>query len=141
MVTSVQSRRRVQSIEVGFRVLRVLRMADGMLPLREIAARAQMPPSKAHLYLVSFIRENMVHQDTGTGFYGFGSFAIQLGLSAVRQVPVVSSAAPFLTQLRDQTGCAIYLSLWGDRGPCIVSKADGNQQGAFTLRLGSILPM
>ena len=40
MADTEQSRRRVQSIEVGFRVLRVLRMAEGPLPLREIAARA-----------------------------------------------------------------------------------------------------
>ena len=43
MADTEQSRRRVQSIEVGFRVLRVLRMAEGPLPLREIAARASMP--------------------------------------------------------------------------------------------------
>lgn len=141
MADSGQSRRRVQSIEVGFRVLRVLRMADGLLPLREIAQRAGMPPSKVHLYLVSFIRENMAYQDAETGFYGLGSFAIQLGLAAVRRVTVVSAAADLLSELRDKTDCAIYLSLWGDRGPCIVSRVDGHQQGAFTLRLGSILPV
>ena len=141
MAESGQSRRRVQSIEVGFRVLRVLRMADGLLPLREIAQRAGMPPSKVHLYLVGFIRENMAYQDAETGFYGLGSFAIQLGLAAVRQTTVVSATADLLPELRDQTDCAVYLSLWGDRGPCIVSRADGHQQGAFTLRLGSILPV
>ncbi len=136
-----QSRRRVQSIEVGFRVLRVLRMAEGPLPLREIAARADMPPSKVHLYLVSFVRENMAYQDPGTGHYGLGSFAIQLGLAAIRQLDVVGLAADILTDLRDRTDCAIYLSLWGDQGPCIVGKADGGLQGAFAVRLGYILPL
>jgi len=136
-----QSRRRVQSIEVGFRVLRVLRMAEGPLPLREIAGRAGMPPSKVHLYLVSFVRENMAYQDPKTGHYGLGSFAIQLGLAAIRQLDVVELAADVLTGLRDQTDCAIYLSLWGDRGPCIVAKADGALQGAFSVRLGYILPL
>lgn len=112
-----------------------------MLPLREIAMRAQMPPSKVHLYLVSFIRENMAYQDAVTGYYGLGSFAVQLGLAAVRQVDVVSAAAQVLPMVRDETDCAIYLSLWGDSGPCIVAKADGNQQGAFALRLGYILPV
>jgi DNA-binding IclR family transcriptional regulator len=136
-----QSRRRVQSIEVGFRVLRVLRMAEGPLPLREIAARASMPPSKVHLYLVSFVRENMAYQDLQNGHYGLGSFAIQLGLAAIRQLDVVGLAADTLTDLRDKTDCAIYLSLWGDRGPCIVAKADGTLQGAFLIRLGYILPV
>ncbi len=136
-----QSQRRVQSIEVGFRVLRVLRMAEGPLPLREIAARAEMPPSKVHLYLVSFVRENMAYQDVSTGHYGLGSFAIQLGLAAIRQLDVVSLATDLLAGVRDQTDCAVYLSLWGDQGPCIVSKADGGLQGAFTVRLGYILPL
>lgn len=140
-VAAAQSKRRVQSIEVGFRVLRVLRMAEGPLPLREIAARADMPPSKVHLYLVSFVRENMAYQDLKTGHYGLGSFAIQLGLAAVRQLDVVSLAADMLNELRDQSDCAIYLSLWGDQGPCIVSKADGSLQGAFAVRLGFILPL
>ncbi len=136
-----QSRRRVQSIEVGFRVLRVLRMAEGALPLREIAARAGMPSSKVHLYLVSFVRENMAYQDPETGHYGLGSFAIQLGLAAIRQLDVVDIAQEVMTELRDKTDCAIYLSLWGDRGPCIVAKADGQLQGAFQIRLGYILPL
>lgn len=135
------SQRRVQSIEVGFRVLRVLLTADGALPLRIIAARAEMPPSKAHLYLVSFVREKMVYQDINTGHYGLGNFAIQLGLAAIRQLDVVELAADILTQLRDETDCAVYLSLWGDQGPCIVSKADGTLQGAFSIRLGYVLPL
>lgn len=141
MAEAEDSRRRVQSIEVGFRVLRVLRTAEGPLPLREIAARAGMPPSKAHLYLVSFVRENMAYQEAHNGHYGLGSFAIQLGLAAIRQLDVVTLAADTLTELRDQTDCAIYLSLWGDRGPCIVAKADGTLQGAFSVRLGYILPL
>lgn len=141
MADAEQSRRRVQSIEVGFRVLRVLRMAEGSLPLREIAARAGMPPSKVHLYLVSFVRENMAYQDLQTGHYGLGSFAIQLGLAAIRQLDVVTLASETMSELRDKTDCAIYLSLWGDRGPCIVAKADGALQGAFLIRLGYILPL
>jgi len=139
--TEEVSRRRVQSIEVGFRVLRVLRNAEGPLPLREIALRAAMPPSKVHLYLVSFVREDMAYQDVENGYYGLGSFAIQLGLAAIGQLDVVTLAAEPLTQLRDSTNCAIYLSLWGDQGPCIVAKADGTLQGAFSVRLGYILPL
>jgi len=136
-----RSRRRVQSIEVGFRVLRVLRMAEGPLPLREIAARAEMPPSKVHLYLVSFMREDMAYQDPATGHYGLGRFAIQLGLAAIRQLDVVNLAGDVLADLRDRTDCAVYLSLWGDQGPCIALKADGELQGAFAVRLGYILPL
>ena len=135
------SQRRIQSIEVGFKVIRAMESADGPMPLRDIAAAAGMPPSKAHLYLVSFIREGLVRQDPHSGHYGLGSFAIQLGHSAIRQVDIVDLAREELSALQQETGFAAYLSLWGNRGPGIVSKVDGYKQGSLAVRLGYVLPL
>lgn len=135
------AQRRIQSIEVGFRVIRAMEAADEPLPLRDIAAAARMPASKAHLYLVSFIREGLVRQDPETGRYGLGSFAIQLGHSALRQLDIVDLSREELTRLREETGFAVYLSLWGNRGPGIVSKLDGRRQGSLSVRLGYVLPL
>jgi DNA-binding IclR family transcriptional regulator len=132
--------RRVQSIEVGFRVVRALQAAAGPQPLRAIAAAAQMPASKAHLYLVSFVREGMAYQDPATGYYGLGRFAIDLGLAAIRQLDVVDLAREELRRLRGETDCAAYVSVWGERGPGIVAKVDGTHQGAFAIQLGHVLP-
>ncbi len=135
------SQRRIQSIEVGFQVIRAMESADGPLPLRDVAAIAGMPPSKVHLYLVSFIREGLVRQDPHTGHYGLGSFAIQLGHSAIRQLDVVSLSRDELVSLQEATSFATYLSVWGNRGPGIVSKVDGQRQGSLTVRLGYVLPL
>lgn len=135
------TQRRIQSIEVGFQVIRAMEAANGPLPLRDIAAAAGMPPSKAHLYLVSFVKEGIAFQDPVTGHYGFGQFAIQLGLSAIRQLDVVAFAREELAALQQATGFATYLSLWGDRGPGIVSKVDGERQGSLAVRLGYVLPL
>lgn len=135
------TQRRIQSIEVGFQVLRAMEAAEGSLPLRDIAATAGMPASKAHLYLVSFVREGVAFQDPETGYYGLGRFAIQLGLSAIRQLDVVELGREELTRVQQATGLAAYLSLWGDRGPGIVSKVDGQRQGSLAVRLGYVLPL
>lgn len=135
------TQRRIQSIEVGFQVIRAMEAADGALPLRDIAAAAGMPPSKVHLYLVSFVREGVAYQDPATGHYGLGRFAIQLGLSAIRQLDVVELAREELSNLQQASGFACYLSLWGDRGPGIVSKVDGQRQGSLAVRLGYVLPL
>ncbi|SMF58162.1 transcriptional regulator, IclR family [Xaviernesmea oryzae] len=135
------TQRRIQSIEVGFQVIRAMEAANGPLPLRDIAAAAGMPPSKAHLYLVSFVKEGVAFQDPVTGHYGLGRFAIQLGLSAIRQLDVVELAREELASLQRATGFATYLSLWGDRGPGIVSKVDGARQGSLAVRLGYVLPL
>lgn len=139
--TGDQNRRRIRSIEVGFRLIKAMLMAERPLPLRDLAAEAEMAPSKAHLYLASFVREGMAMQDPETGHYGLGPFAIRLGLSAIRQLSIVDEARPFLLNLSDQTGCGAYLSLLSARGPSIVSKSDGFRNGALSVRLGYVLPI
>lgn len=138
---SLSQKRRVQSIEVGFRVIRVLQRAHEPMALRDIAKAADMPASKAHLYLTSFMREGLVAQSAQSARYSLGPYATELGLSAIRQLSVVEAANPEMAELTAQTGCATYLSVFTEYGPAIVSKVDGNRQGAFTVRLGHVLPM
>lgn len=136
-----RARRRIGSIEVGFRVIRALLAAQRATPLRDIAAAAGMPPSKAHLYLASFVREGMAYQDPETGHYGLGPFAVRLGLSALRQLSIVDEARGYLRQLSERTGCAAYLSILGETGPAIVAKDDGIRHGALSVQLGYVLPL
>lgn len=134
-------KRRIQSVEVGFRIIRALEAAEGLLPLKEVAARAGMPASKAYLYLSSYAREGLVQQDEATGHYGLGPFAAQLGLAALRQSDVINLARDELVELRNVTHSAAYLSIWGNRGPSIAVKLDGPRQGSLTIRLGYVLPL
>jgi DNA-binding IclR family transcriptional regulator len=136
-----KQKRRIQSIEVGFRVVRALQAAQEPMALREIAKATEMPPSKVHLYLASFLREGLVSQDPETGFYGLGDFAVELGLSAIRQLSVVERAKSEMDTLTTRTGCTTYLSLFTERGATIVAKVDGRLQGAFSLKLGHTLPI
>ena len=68
--------RRIGAIEVGFRLVRVLEAADGPLPLKDLSERAGMPPSKAYAYVASFVHEGLIEQDSVTGRYGLGPFAM-----------------------------------------------------------------
>ena len=79
-------KRHIQSIEIGFRLIRVLADAGSKLPLKTLSARADMPPGKAHLYLVSFMRIGLVVQDAITMHYGLGPYALQLGVAALQQI-------------------------------------------------------
>lgn len=136
-----RQKRRIQSIEVGFRVIRALQAAQEPQALRDIAKATSMPPSKVHLYLVSFMREGLAAQDPETGHYSLGDFAVELGLSAIRRLSIVDSSKAEMNALTSKTGCATYLTLFTERGPAIVSRVDGRRQGAFSVRLGFVLPM
>src|SRR5258706_15244982 len=111
----------IQSIDVGFRLLKALEIAGSQLPLKTLAAAAGMPSAKAYPYLVSFGRVGVVRQNPRTGHYGLGPFAIQLGLSSLAQLNVVDLAREEFPVLRDATGCGVYASVWGARGPTIVA--------------------
>jgi DNA-binding IclR family transcriptional regulator len=136
-----QEPRRIKSIEVGFRILRVLEQAEKKLPLRDIAARVGMPASNAYLYLMSFVHEGMAEQDPDTSHYGLGPMAIQLGGAALRQSSLIDRAKDILTQLRNETRNSVFLSVWGNRGPTIVFKIDGDEYGPMGVRVGHVLPL
>ena len=59
----MKERAGIQSVEVGFGLLQVLGEAQGPLMLRDLARAANMSAAKAHRYLVSFQRLQLVAQD------------------------------------------------------------------------------
>lgn len=133
--------RRIQSIEVGFRLIHVLETAGGKLPLSKIAELAGMPPSKAHLYMVSFVQIGLVEQDPATMRYGLGPYALQLGSAAMRQIDVAQVSKDALDSLQTATGQLVFLSVWGNRGPVIISKVDATVEVLVSVRVGHVLPL
>lgn len=134
-------RRGIQSIEVGFALIRELSKAPGKVPLKTLAAAAGMSPSKAHLYLVSFIRLGLVVQDAITARYGLGPAAIQLGVAAINQLNVVDVANKHLEAVLEATGASVSLSIWGNRGPTIIFRLDGRLPVPMSVRIGFVLPL
>jgi DNA-binding IclR family transcriptional regulator len=131
----------IQSIDVGFRLLKALEIAGAAMPLKTLAAAAGMTSAKAYPYLVSFVRTGVARQDPATGHYGLGPFATQLGLSALGQNNVIDLAREEFLALRETTGCGVYVSVWAARGPTIMSALDGIYQGSLAIRIGHVLPM
>lgn len=134
-------RRGIQSIEVGFTLIRELSKAPGKLALKALAANAGMSPSKAHLYLISFMRLGLVVQDPVTARYGLGPAAIQLGIAAINQLNVVDAAREHLEAALEKTGASISLSIWGNRGPTIIFRLDGQLPVPMSVRVGFVLPI
>lgn len=135
-------RRGIQSIETGFNILEVLRAAGGPIPLRTIAARCEMPVANVHNYLVSFQNVGVVVQESDTGFYGLGHYAIKLGTAALQQFDVHKVARPAMAELGAETGHSVFLGVWGNKGPTIVYRVECAQRPPlWELRVGSVLPL
>lgn len=110
----------VQSIEIGMQVLRALAGGERAMMLKDIAAAASMPASKAHRYLVSLIRAGMVEQDRETSLYDLGPLALHVGLAAIDRLDRVQQGLNAIAELRDQVGETTALSVWSENGPIIV---------------------
>jgi len=130
--------RGVQSIEVGGRLLAVMVESGRPMMLRDIAGGADVTPAQAHAYLVSFRKLGMVEQDTATGRYQLGSFALQLGLARMRAFNPLRFAGEAAVQLSAELGLMVTLTVWGSFGPTIVQVHEAADQVHVNLRAGAV---
>ena len=120
MSEELEGKHGVQSLEVGMGILRAMANGQRSMMLKDIAAAADMPASKAHRYLVSLIRAGLVDQDPMTSRYDLGSFALNLGLVALDRLDRVRLGLNVITELRDEINQTTALAVWAEQGPVIV---------------------
>ncbi len=137
----MKERAGIQSVEVGFALLQVLSQAPGPLMLRDLAAAAGMSAAKAHRYLVSFQRLQLVVQDAGSTRYDLGPAALKLGLASLSRLDAVKLARERIAPLMEQVGHTLALAVWGNHGPTIVHWEESPQAVTVNLRLGDVMPL
>jgi len=139
---TTSTRRGIQSIETGFRILDVLRRSGRPLQLKEIAEATRLSVANVHYYLVSFQNVGMVRQEADTARYSLGPGALRLGLAALEQFDVFTAARPIMTELAELTGQTVFLGVWGNKGPTIIYRTEGiSSHPLLELRVGSVLPL
>lgn len=137
----MKERAGIQSVEVGFALLDALARAPGPLMLRDLAAAAGMSAAKAHRYLVSFQRLQLVTQDGGNTRYDLGPAALKLGLASLSRLDAVKLARERVASLVESLGHTVALAVWGNRGPTIVHWEESPQAVTVNLRLGDVMPL
>ena len=139
--SSDDGRQGIQSVEIAMTVLLTLEEGGGPMSLTQVASASGMQPSKVHRYLVSLSRVGLVAQSPTSGRYDLGPSLRRLGADALRRMDEVGIASDHLPSLRDRTGHAVNLAVWGDNGPVIVRWDYGAYALPITVRVGSTLPL
>ncbi|MBP6019788.1 MAG: IclR family transcriptional regulator [Burkholderiaceae bacterium] len=134
-------RRSIQSVETGFPLLAALVDAGVPLMLRDLAARANMTSAKAHPYLVSFTRVGLVQQDSSTGQYELGPFALQMGLVSLQRLDSVRIALPLVNQLSSQIGHTLAIAVLGSHGPTMIHITEASYPVHVNMRKGTVMSM
>jgi DNA-binding IclR family transcriptional regulator len=137
----MKERAGIQSVEVGFGLLQALGEAPGPLMLRDLARAANMSAAKAHRYLVSFQRLQLVVQDAASTRYDLGPAALKLGLASLSRLDAVKLARERVTPLMEEIGHTVALAVWGNHGPTIVHWEESPQAVTVNLRLGDVMPL
>ncbi|MBC5782865.1 IclR family transcriptional regulator [Ramlibacter sp. USB13] len=140
-MTAARERAGIQSVEVGFGLLQVLGEAEGPLMLRDLARAANMSAAKAHRYLVSFQRLQLVVQDAATTRYDLGPAALKLGLASLERLDAVKLARERVARLMEEVGHTLALAVWGNHGPTIVHWEESPSAVTVNLRLGDVMPL
>lgn len=134
-------RKGIQSVENAMTVLLTLEEGQGPMTLTQISAASAMSPSKAHRYLVSLGRVGLVSRAKGSGLYDMGPAMRRLGAESLRRMDEAGLASEYLPGLRDRTGHAVNLAVWGDHGPVIVRWDYGSHALPITVRVGATMPL
>ena len=137
----LKERAGIQSVEVGFGLLQVLGEAAGPLMLRDLARAANMSAAKAHRYLVSFQRLQLVVQDAASTRYDLGPAALKLGLASLSRLDAVKLARERVALLMEEIGHSLALAVWGNHGPTIVHWEESPSAVTVNLRLGDVMPL
>ena len=131
----------IQSVEIAGQVLRAIIAAGEPVPLREIAARANIHPSKVHRYLVSLTRTGLVEQDSQRGYYGAGPLTIPLAFTRLRSLDFVALSEPVLAELRDASKETALLAIWSESGPVVLRLYESARPVFLNMRIGSVLSL
>lgn len=136
-----KAQRAIQSVEVGGRLLLALGGHPEAMTLKDLAASAGLPPSRAHPYLVSFGRLGLVQQDAASGRYALGPAALRLGLTALQQCEPVRMAEPVAEALAAESGLAVAVAVWGNFGPTVIRLIDARQPLHVAMRAGTVMSL
>jgi DNA-binding IclR family transcriptional regulator len=134
-----KEKRAVQSVEIGGRLLLVLAQHPSPMTLKDLAAKAGLPASRAHTYLVSFGRLRLIEQDPVTGRYALGAAALQVGLSCLHQLDTLKAATPVAEALALAIDQTVAIAVWANFGPTIVRYIEASQPLHVSMRVGTVM--
>jgi DNA-binding IclR family transcriptional regulator len=122
----------IDSIETGMRLLTALAERRTPQMLKTLAADAEMPPAKAHRYMVSFVRAGYVDREPTSGLYRLGPASLHLGLAALGGTDALELGTQAMCELRDELNQTMAM---------IVRIEEVSQPVTINSRTGTVLPL
>ncbi|MGE7225476.1 IclR family transcriptional regulator [Paenibacillus sp. PDC88] len=113
MRKSLEEAQGIQSVEIGYRILKEIASSEEAPSISELALRCEMSPSKLHYYLVSFCKIGFLNK-SDDGKYSLGLNLAILGLQASGKLDMNKIIEPRLTELSSSVGELTAFAVWAD---------------------------
>lgn len=130
----------IQSVAKSMQLLDILNEASHPLSLAELSARIGLAKSTIHGLLSTMKEYSVVAQDEN-GCYSLGVRLFEYGCSLKSSWRIVEIARPYIDEISQSTGEAIFLSVM-DQGDIITLDHADNRQGlGISAEIGRRLPV
>jgi IclR family acetate operon transcriptional repressor len=130
----------LQSLQTAFRILDELSNAHGPVGLTALAAILGELKPRVYRHLSTMKGLGVVSQEARNGGYSLGGKLFALGEAALEQFDLRFVAAPYLTQLRDQTQQTALLAVPGSGEPIVLSCVEYRNRLSISSRPGNRPP-
>ncbi|WP_181350467.1 IclR family transcriptional regulator [Thalassobacillus sp. CUG 92003] len=134
--------KRVQSLESGFAILKMIAKYQDPITLQALANETGLYKSQLYRYLNSFVHMGVLTRTSeDTPRWSLGPELISLGSAAFDGIDIAREAAPELIKLRNQVNETVALSIWREDGPFFVRVESSNKLMNVGLKTGSYVPL
>lgn len=130
----------IQSLQIGIGILEIIAEQNRPLKFTEIQELTGISKSNLYKYINTFVQSQILHRDSETGSYLFGSKLIKFGLVAADQENVLGRITPYLEMLSKKSNCSVTYSIWTENGPMVIKLYNSNGGFNIGVQVGTILP-
>ena len=107
-----QEKKGIQSIELGFSILKEVSRADKPLTITELSKLCKMPKSQLYRYLISLCKVGALEKDSDLR-YSLGKEMLTMGIFAMKKTDITVKAFPYIKKLNELLNETVALAIWG----------------------------
>lgn len=136
-----QEKKGIQSIEIGFSILKEVSRADKPLTITEISKLSNMPKGQLYRYLISLCKVGALEKDSDLR-YSLGKEMVTMGVFAMQKTDITAKAFPYIKKLNERLNETVALAIWvEDEGPLIVEWEESKKPINLNIRPGTLVEL
>ncbi|WP_017729151.1 IclR family transcriptional regulator [Halalkalibacterium ligniniphilum] len=131
----------IQSIELGYVILKTISSANKPLTITEISKACDMQKSQLYRYLISLCRIGFLEKSDDLR-YSLGSELTLIGLRGLEKIDIRVKALPYIKKLNELLDETVSLAIWVEKeGPIFISWEESKKPINVNVRVGSPAPL